>query len=90
MNQKEYYTLMHGGGQRCPDTVNLLYMPKIAKTVEVRSKEKICPPPQLNLDYLPSSKVRRSGQLPKQQTQQQQRRSTGGGVDAAVLKRIFG
>ena len=89
MNQKEYYTLMHGGGQRCPNTVNLLYIPKTEKTVEERSKEKICPPPQLNPDYLPNPKVRRSGQLPR--PQQQQRTTTGRpGIDTSVLKRIFG
>jgi hypothetical protein len=91
MNQMEYYTLLHGGGRRCPGTVNLLYIPKTAKTIEERSKDKMCPPPQLNPEYLPSSKVKRSGQLPRQQ---QPQRTTGGqqrsGVDAAVLKRIFG
>jgi hypothetical protein len=87
MNQKDYYTLMHGGSRRCPDTVNLLYIPKAGKSIEERSQEKICPPPQLNPDYLPNPKVRRSGQLPRQQ----QQRTTGhhSGIDPSVLKRIF-
>jgi hypothetical protein len=89
MNQKEYYKLMHGGGQRCPNTVNLLYIPKTAKTIEERSQEKLCP--QLNPEYLPNPKIKRSGQLPRQQ---QQRPTTGAAdlkrIDPAVLKRIFG
>ena len=90
MNQEEYYKLLHGCGQRCHDTVNLLYLPKSAKTIEERSRDKICPPPQLNPDYLPNPKVRRTGQLPKQQQQQRPQGGRSSSVDAAVLKRIFG
>jgi hypothetical protein len=54
MNEQEYYKLLHGQGQHCPTTANLVYLPKTAKTIEERSKDKICPPTKLNPDYLPT------------------------------------
>jgi hypothetical protein len=90
MNQTEYYKLLHGQGQRCPGTKNLLYIPKIAKSIEERSKDKICPPPQLNPEYKPNPKTRRCGQIqePRPRPTQSSARQTT--TDAAVLKRIFG
>jgi hypothetical protein len=93
MNQAEYYKLMHGEGRRCPGTNNLLYIPKIAKSIEERSKDKICPPPHLNPEYKPNPKVRRCGQIPQPRQQQPFERPSPARqmtADAAVLKRIFG
>ncbi|CAB3977394.1 Hypothetical predicted protein [Paramuricea clavata] len=64
MDEKQYYTLLHGSGQLHPGT-NLLYIPKTGKSIEERSQNRICAPPQLNPDYLPSKSVRRPGKLPE-------------------------
>jgi hypothetical protein len=92
MNEQEYYKLLHGQGQHCPNTANLVYLPKAAKTIEERSKDKICPPTKLNPDYLPTpSTTRRVGQIPPRPRQM---KGGGGGrvdrVDPTVLKHIFG
>lgn len=89
MDEKQYYQLLHGNGQKHPGT-NLLYIPKAEKSIEERSLESICPPPQLNANYLPNKKVQRMGKL-------LERKSAGGPsiggqppIDPAVLRRIFG
>ena len=88
MDEKQYYQLLHGNGQKHPGT-NLLYIPKAEKSIEERSLESICPPPHLNVNYLPNKKVQRMGKLPE-------RKSAGGpsggqpSIDPAVLRRIFG
>jgi hypothetical protein len=86
MDEKQYYQLLHGKGQRHPGT-NLYYIPKAEKTVEERSVDKICPPPQLNPNYMPNKKIQRSGKLPERKSGPSAPTAT---IDPAVLRRIFG
>jgi hypothetical protein len=85
MDEQQYYQLLHGKGQRHQNT-NLLYIPHTEKTVEERSLDKICPPPQLNPHYMPNKKIQRSGKLPETRSSQPQTQT----IDPAVLRRIFG
>jgi hypothetical protein len=82
MDEKQYYQLLHGEGQRHHGT-NLFYMPKSEKSIKERSVESICPPPQLNPDYMPNPKIRRSGKLPEKKSQPR-------GIDGTILRRILG
>ena len=84
MDENQYYQLLHGKGQRHQGT-NLLYIPQAEKTVEERSLDKICPPPQLNPNYMPNKKIQRSGKLPETRSSQPPQT-----IDPAVLRRIFG
>ena len=84
MNEKQYYDLLHGKGQRHHGT-NLVYIPKSEKSIEERSVESICPPPQLNPDYMPNKKIHRSGKLPEKRNPSQQR-----GIDGTILRHILG
>jgi hypothetical protein len=83
MNEQQYYDLLHGKGQRRQDT-NLVYIPKSEKSIEERSVESICPPPQLNPDYMPNKKIHRSGKLPEKKSQPSR------GIDGTILRRILG
>jgi hypothetical protein len=83
MNEQQYYDLLHGKGQRRQDT-NLVYIPKSEKSIEQRSVESICPPPQLNPDYMANPKIRRSGKLPEKKSQPSR------GIDGSILRRILG
>ena len=85
MDETQYYQLLHGKGQRHQGT-NLLYIPQAEKTVEERSLDKICPPPQLNPNYMPNKKIQRSGKLPETRSSQPPPPQ----IDPAVLRRIFG
>jgi hypothetical protein len=85
MDEQQYYKLLHGKGQRHQNT-NLLYIPHTEKTVEERSLDKICPPPQLNPNYKPNKKVQRCGKLAETSSRQPQTPT----IDPAVLRRIFG
>ena len=71
MDEQQYYQLLHGKGQRHQNT-NLLYIPRAEKTVEERSLDKICPPPQLNPNYMPNKKIQRSGKLAETRSSQPQ------------------
>jgi hypothetical protein len=84
MDEQQYYQLLHGKGQRHQNT-NLLYIPHTEKTVEERSLDKICPPPQLNPHYMPNKKIQRSGKLPETRSSQPPQT-----IDPSVLRRIFG
>jgi hypothetical protein len=84
MNEKQYYDLLHGKGQRRQET-NLVYISKSEKSIEERSVNSICPPPQLNPDYMPNPKIRRSGKLPEKKSQPSSR-----GIDGSILRRILG
>ena len=84
MDEQQYYQLLHGKGQRKHNT-DLLYIPRAEKTVEERSLDKICPPPQLNPHYLPNKKIQRSGKLAETRNNQPQPK-----IDPEVLRRIFG
>jgi hypothetical protein len=84
MNEKQYYELLHGKGQRHHGT-NLFYIPKSEKSIEERSVESICPPPQLNPEYMPNKKIHRSGKLPEKRNSSQPR-----GIDGTILRHILG
>jgi hypothetical protein len=84
MNVQQYYQLLHGKGQRHPGT-NLFYIPKSEKSIEERSVENICPPPQLNPEYMPNKKIHRSGKLPEKRSAPQPR-----GIDGTILRHILG
>ena len=89
MDEKQYYQLLHGKGQRHPGT-NLFYIPKSEKSIEERSVESICPPPQLNPEYMPSRKIQRSGKLPERRSASQPPPPQLQGIDSTILRRILG
>jgi hypothetical protein len=81
MNEQQYYDLIHGKGQRRQDT-NLVFIANSEKSIEERSVDSICPPPQLNPDYMPNPKIRRSGKLPEKKQPRP--------IDGTILRRILG
>ena len=89
MDEKQYYQLLHGKGQRHPGT-NLFYIPKSEKSIEERSVESICPPPQLNPEYMLNRKIQRSGKLPERRSAPQPLPPQLQGIDPTILRRILG
>jgi hypothetical protein len=84
MDEKQYYQLLHGKGQRHHGT-HLFYIPKSEKSIEERSVGSICPPPQLNPEYMPNKKIHRSGKLPERRNAPSPQ-----GIDETILRRILG
>jgi hypothetical protein len=89
MNVQQYCQLLHGKGQRHPAVPNLYYIPKAEKSIEERSVESICPPPQLNPEYMPNRKIQRSGKLPERRSAPQPPPQLQG-IDPTILRRILG
>ncbi|CAB4003041.1 Hypothetical predicted protein [Paramuricea clavata] len=60
MEQADYVKLLKGGGTPYKGT-KLFTLKGKASTVEERAAGKICPPPQLNPNYAPNTKIPRVG-----------------------------
>ena len=58
-----YIKLLKGEGQHYKDT-DLVFLPNSGQSIEERAATKVCPPTNLNPNYKPDPKFRRTGKCP--------------------------